>query len=882
MPPRIPRPPASTCIVASGITKGLKFAWIPASGKVGSQGGFGIDLATRTLATFPSQFQMVNGVPKVTSSGSAGAAFPRIDLKLTSPFTVFTYFRPTTTDAGPIVGNRAGNYGFEQYWFSGPDATGLRIGTGGGLDTYLYSGSGAAVGSWMSLCHVVTPTGSSKRVSGYANGSLFGTATITSDVSYTATNNDSFRLGGTLSQSGARAEFGAVYLWDRPLTPGEIRALDVDPYLFFRDNELNIGLIFTSSESTFEDFVWATRSGGAKEWANEANAKSDDGSFATTTGTVIGASDAWTHYLQATELTAAPSTESIILGIEIEVLASVTDDSLAPVPQLDAQLLLAGSTVGSLKVLTTTVGESETAFTFGGEADLWSSTLTSSDLNATDFGVQISFRIDNDPNIGFPIVSVDQIKARLTYLSSSAAPQSWTGSGTGAFAIVGTCAAIVSKAGAATGGIVLGGSVYGPITFGVAVSPGGIVLGASVSWNSTGSATGSFVIGGSASGQLITYWAQGGLVVTGTVASNQEVFAPQIIGGLAFAGTGGTPKLNARGSTPGGGIVLNGSVSGKRTTRGSAIGHFDGSGGVSGVVSGLMALGSGGVVISGSVAGLLSKRGSASGAFAISGSSSGVSHVETGAAGMFAMSGTITGRAIMRSGAAGGTVLSGSAKSVSRAFAGAIGSLISFGRASSVMSVAGAMKSGITVAGSASGIRRVFGATMPVLAEEIFDHGYNYNGPIFLISGSAAGQMKKEILVSKGGLVVEGMANARRNRFGLVYGGITVSGTSAGHVVRVGAATGSITISGSINGRVSRYGAVLAGITVAGTIIGLTTRRGAAVGRFALGGSVIFPLIEFDGATAWSVDCELQQVIRVDLAHVIDVSLTLGDPHSID
>lgn len=127
------------------------------------------------------------------------------------------------------------------------------------------------------------------------------------------------------------------------------------------------------------------------QWANPANIFADDGNNAT--------SSFFNTIFQTQELNGATfgfniPTQSVIDGIklEMEVPSSNRWDTSAGYMRLKK----AGSVVGSNKAGSATVAPN--VYTFGGATDLWGTTWTAAEVNASNFGFGAVFGMTSSPN----------------------------------------------------------------------------------------------------------------------------------------------------------------------------------------------------------------------------------------------------------------------------------------------------------------------------------------------------------------------------------------------------------------------------------------------------------------------------------------------------
>lgn len=168
----------------------------------------------------------------------------------------------------------------------------------------------------------------------------------------------------------------------------------------------------------------ADNGGGDYSWSNPGNAATSNNSYAVCDGIADGGSSALTNRLRATGFGFAIPADATILGVlvEFEWKASLQSDSGTSVDCTDEEVKIvkAGTATGTNKAAGTGITTVDTYFAYGGETDLWGTTLTPADVNASNFGFQWrgSFNEDNNSRI-----SVDHIRMIVYYsLPSVACP----------------------------------------------------------------------------------------------------------------------------------------------------------------------------------------------------------------------------------------------------------------------------------------------------------------------------------------------------------------------------------------------------------------------------------------------------------------------------
>lgn len=170
-------------------------------------------------------------------------------------------------------------------------------------------------------------------------------------------------------------------------------------------------LAATSGPSAGSTFSSVTSGSGSVSWTSPGNAGASDANYATANlGASLGSNET-SHYLQATGFNFAIPAGATINGIQ----ASVTKKSSAANDVKDNHVyLLKGG------VLTTTDKKNASAWTtsdaatsYGGVADLWGTTWTAADVNASNFGFALS--AINSALLSTRTASVNYITLTVTY-----------------------------------------------------------------------------------------------------------------------------------------------------------------------------------------------------------------------------------------------------------------------------------------------------------------------------------------------------------------------------------------------------------------------------------------------------------------------------------
>lgn len=153
-----------------------------------------------------------------------------------------------------------------------------------------------------------------------------------------------------------------------------------------------------ATESIPADIGWARRAPGTVAddngvgtltWSNAGNAKSSDGFYATVE--VPKGTTATAHYLKATNFGYSVPGGETIVGIQASIERSESTGSTGEVSDSRIRIVKGGSIKSTVDKSTGAKWPTvDTVTHFGGEGDLWGQSWTTSDINASGFGVAIS------------------------------------------------------------------------------------------------------------------------------------------------------------------------------------------------------------------------------------------------------------------------------------------------------------------------------------------------------------------------------------------------------------------------------------------------------------------------------------------------------------
>ncbi|MBX4201008.1 carboxypeptidase-like regulatory domain-containing protein [Candidatus Parcubacteria bacterium] len=184
---------------------------------------------------------------------------------------------------------------------------------------------------------------------------------------------------------------------------------------------------------------------GIVTWNSTGNILADDSSYATAT---LGAVANTTHYLKATNFGFAIAGGSTITGIVAEWKKVMSGVNPATVHD-NAVRVVKGGVVGSTDRSSAVDWSTTEAYTsYGGSSDLWGTTWTTADINASDFGTAISAQCSS---CGTAQASVNHVRVTVYYSSGgqSISGTVYTDEGTTAMGSGRSVAVSINGAGAA-------------------------------------------------------------------------------------------------------------------------------------------------------------------------------------------------------------------------------------------------------------------------------------------------------------------------------------------------------------------------------------------------------------------------------------------------
>ena len=153
-------------------------------------------------------------------------------------------------------------------------------------------------------------------------------------------------------------------------------------------------------------------------WANTGNIVASDNSRSTYTfNGIFSNQSAYSSFLYASAFNAGLPSNALIQGIQISVEAQQSGGSTGTTNWNTVSLSKTGSTVGTNKGDATVIPTLENIRTFGGPTDLWGTTWTAADVNASTFGILL--RPVGSVSGGNRVVGVDQVTITIYYTATT-------------------------------------------------------------------------------------------------------------------------------------------------------------------------------------------------------------------------------------------------------------------------------------------------------------------------------------------------------------------------------------------------------------------------------------------------------------------------------
>ena len=171
---------------------------------------------------------------------------------------------------------------------------------------------------------------------------------------------------------------------------------------------------------------------GTVTWSNPGNVAASDNTYATITAPSGAA--VYAHYLKCTNFGFSVPSGATIDGVTVSIDRYMTNSSgNSQYVRDDVLRLVVGGTIsGANKAVSSNWPSTETTLVSGGAADLWTLTLSDTDVNASTFGVVLGVILRDRFAVGGVVGYVDLITITIDYtagggggLSIPAAMQSY-------------------------------------------------------------------------------------------------------------------------------------------------------------------------------------------------------------------------------------------------------------------------------------------------------------------------------------------------------------------------------------------------------------------------------------------------------------------------
>lgn len=253
------------------------------------------------------------------------------------------------------------------------------------------SGNSITLNAWQSVGVTWNGTTSASGVSLFVNGvNLSGRSLNVDGASLTDSSAWSTFIGNR--SDSTRALLGnmvCLYYYNRGLTPAEMQHLHEAPFAFVQTPRNRVFGTTTQYASPTGPKSPATAvddnsNAGNVAWTNPSNAKANDNIYATS----ILLAGQVTDYLKVTDFGFhIPTTHGIDgIKVEIERKSGLTSNAA----DTEVKLVKGGTVGGSNLASGTNWPTSEAYTTYGGASNLWGTTWTAANINATNFGVVLS------------------------------------------------------------------------------------------------------------------------------------------------------------------------------------------------------------------------------------------------------------------------------------------------------------------------------------------------------------------------------------------------------------------------------------------------------------------------------------------------------------
>ena len=182
-------------------------------------------------------------------------------------------------------------------------------------------------------------------------------------------------------------------------------------------------LLLTSFKGDAQCFTSTYRTGGTFatenpgslnfDFTNLSNVSTSNDSY-TTAGSLITLLVGNTYYLRATNFGFSFPAYASICGVRVQIEKRANGLGLwGEITDNQVRLIKGGLIVGHNKATATAWSSSEVTTTYGGASDLWGTTLTTNDVNASNFGIAFSAHIEGV--VVAPDAQIDNIRIAVDY-----------------------------------------------------------------------------------------------------------------------------------------------------------------------------------------------------------------------------------------------------------------------------------------------------------------------------------------------------------------------------------------------------------------------------------------------------------------------------------
>lgn len=157
------------------------------------------------------------------------------------------------------------------------------------------------------------------------------------------------------------------------------------------------------------------RSGSSASWINVAQVTANDNNYATTNNRLAGNNE-FTDFLDLSDFSFSIPSTSIITGITVTV-ARRTNGGISLVDE-QIQLLIGGAVGGQNKANPLNWTTTKSTVSYGSNNDLWSTVLTSTLVNASNFGLRIAVQRNTGAFSSNQLPEIDFVQMTVSYNST--------------------------------------------------------------------------------------------------------------------------------------------------------------------------------------------------------------------------------------------------------------------------------------------------------------------------------------------------------------------------------------------------------------------------------------------------------------------------------